>query len=405
MTDVRTRAALVAGQVADLLAEPDDVARRAPTWAPGALHSGYPGIAALHATLGRTDAAHAHLVAAGRSAPTPATLQALLPAVLVHRTASGGYERLLRQAEAATLASARTALRERGPGLAMSDYDAVTGLSATGRLLLELNDDPAADPAVRTVLADVLRYLVSITEPVVVHGVEVPGWWCSADRYPVDIDRERFPLGDFNAGLAHGVAGPLALLALARLRGQVVLGIDAAIARIAAWLVGWRISGEHGPAWPGRIDFRVQTGMRPPPASARAAWCYGTAGVARALQLAGAALGDGELTSLALEAIHGVLTGGPEQAGLTDLSLCHGEAGLLQIARRVLTDDPAVDALAERVLERFDPTVPFGYRHGNPRSDEPGLLYGAAGIALALADLADPPPADRFSWDAVLLLS
>jgi hypothetical protein len=416
MADVRSRAAAVARQVAERLAAPEDVAehaRRAEltgrrTWAPGTLHAGHPGIAALHATLDRPGRARAHLAAAGRSAPTPATVQALLPAALLHRTAHGGYDRLVRQAEAATLSAARTALRAARPepGLSMTEYDAVTGLSAIGRLLLELVADPAADPAVPTVLAEVLQRLVGISEPVVVHGAPVPGWWCSPDRYALDADRERYPLGDLNAGLAHGVAGPLALLALARLRGHEVPGGPAAIARIAAWLVRWQEAGEHGPTWPGRVDLRVETGERPPPPpGGRAAWCYGTAGVARALQLAGAALDDDALSGTALDAIRGVLAGGPERAGLTDLSLCHGEAGLLLIARRMLGDDPAIDALAARLLDRFDPASAFGFRHGNPVSDEPGLLYGATGIALALADLADPPPAERFSWDAVLLLS
>lgn len=426
MTDVRDRAAAIAREVADLLALPDDIAahgRRAgrATWSPGSLHAGHPGIAVLHATLGRhdparADGARAHLAMAGRSAPSVSTLPALLPAVLVHRTTYGGYERLVRQAEAATLAAARAALREHAarpePGLAMSDYDAVAGLSATGRLLLELADDPAADTSVQSVLADVLGYLTSITEPVVVHGVEVPGWWCSPQRYPLDVDRERYPFGDFNVGLAHGVAGPLALLALAHLRGYRVDGMRGAIERAARWLAGCRTIGEHGPSWPGRIDFRVQTGSEPPArTTGRAAWCYGTAGVVRALQLAGTALDDGAVTALAMDGLRGVLAGGPERAGLTDLSLCHGEAGLLQIALRMAASagdpglDPAIDGLAERLVGRFDHAVPFGFRHGPAAADEPGLLYGAAGIALALADLAHPPPADGYCWDAALLLS
>ena len=123
------------------------------------------------------------------------------------------------------------------------------------------------------------------------------------------------------------------------------------------------------------------------------------------------ALDDGAVTALAMDGLRGVLAGGPERAGLTDLSLCHGEAGLLQIALRMAASagdpglDPAIDGLAERLVGRFDHAVPFGFRHGPAAADEPGLLYGAAGIALALADLAHPPPADGYCWDAALLLS
>jgi lantibiotic biosynthesis protein len=56
---------------------------------------------------------------------------------------------------------------------------------------------------------------------------------------------------------------------------------------------------------------------------------------------------------------------------------------------------------------QHDPRFPFRFRHrdhGVP-ADEPGLLTGAAGIALALADPAILPAPDvPTPWTAALLL-
>ncbi|MDQ0377629.1 lanthionine synthetase C family protein [Amycolatopsis thermophila] len=351
------------------------------------LLGGHPGIAVLHATLSAWDpawasVAHAHLAEAGEVAP-----EALVPAALVHRHVhGGGYERLLRQA-----GSALAEVCERWPKparLGISDYDVISGLTGRGRLLLELGGDRCS-----TALDGVLEYLVALTRPVVVDGVEVPGWWCAPERYAVDVDRAHYPRGDFNPGLAHGISGPLALLALAHRRGHRVAGMTEAMRVISDWLLRWTWTDESGAGWPSRVGFDAQVGGAAVPAT-RSAWCYGTAGVAYALHLAAAELGDAGAAALAAAAMSRPGAGeGP--------TFCHGDAGLLQITLRM---GAASDVVAARVLAAFDPAARFGFRHllrGGEWSDEPGLLQGAAGVALALASYAGNPA----PWDAALMLS
>ncbi|GAB3583375.1 lanthionine synthetase C family protein [Amycolatopsis endophytica] len=352
------------------------------------LLGGHPGVAVLHAVLSADDPAwasvcHAHLVAAGEVAP-----EALVPAALVHRRVhGGGYEGLLREAGVAL-----AEVCERWPKperLGMADYDVISGLTGRGRLLLALGGDRCS-----SALERVLEYLVALTRPTVVDGVEVPGWWCAPDRYTVEVDRERYPRGDFNAGLAHGISGPLVLLSLAHRHGHRVAGMTDAMRVVRDWLLRWAWTDESGVGWPSRVGFEAQVSGRAVPAS-RSAWCYGTAGVAFALHLAALELGDAGAAALALGAV--------ERPGLSEgPTFCHGDAGLLQITRRM--GSPAADAVAARLLTAFDPSSRFGFRHHlhtGEQIDAAGLLQGAAGAALALATHAGNPA----PWDAALLLS
>lgn len=403
MSTLREHAADVAGGIALRLRAPTRVQDGSSLW------FGHPGIALLHATLSVQDsawraAAHAHLAAASRAtaALAPDAVVDLIPAALVQHTAHGGYTRLLRRAGAvlARLCRARIAAQSRrwqqdGPGLAMADYDVITGLAGKGRLLLAMAEHGDEDCAVA--LTATLRHLTAVTEPVAVAGVAVPGWWCRPERYPVAQDREHFPEGDFNAGLAHGIAGPLALLAIAYRKGYGVAGMIPAMRRIADWLVHWRAVDEHGPTWPGRVSFAEQTRDVAPQGRTRAAWCYGTAGVARVLQLAGVALADPALLSLAGDALRGIFRRPWRQANLEGPTLCHGEAGLLQILSRAAELEPELrspaDVLARRVIGSVDP--------GAGQGADRGLLQGAAGVALTLTTVARAGG----DWDSVLLLS
>ncbi|WP_437436751.1 lanthionine synthetase LanC family protein [Salinispora arenicola] len=144
----------------------------------------------------------------------------------------------------------------------------------------------------RPLLRRVLAYLVQLTEPVHTDdaaGRLAPGWW-SAD--PADREGSE-PGGHANVGLAHGIAGPLALLALAMRQNIRVPGHAEAIRRICTWLDSWQQASPAGPWWPEKITVaELHAGKPSMSGPARPSWCYGTPGVARAQQLAGTALDD-----------------------------------------------------------------------------------------------------------------
>jgi hypothetical protein len=141
------------------------------------------------------------------------------------------------------------------------------------------------------------------------------------------------------------------------------------------------------------------------------AWCNGVSGIARALGLAGRALGNDEFTTFAQEGITQAIRNFKQDPLRVGPSLCHGVAGLLQVCMRFAgeTENLALDsdirAMLHRLLELFEPDRPFGYRSFEPeyiRVDTPWLLDGASGVALTLLSLLGPvAPA----WDRILLLS
>ncbi len=130
----------------------------------------------------------------------------------------------------------------------------------------------------------------------------------------------------------------------------------------------------------------------------------------RAQQLAALALGDRARQLAAENALADALADPAQLAATTDISLCHGFAGLAHIAARVAHD--AHDALPETahrlralippLLSAVQPAAAVALVEASDAG--PGLLNGAAGVALATlaAGSTDPP---RSAWDACLLIS
>ncbi|MGH3977692.1 MAG: lanthionine synthetase C family protein, partial [Pseudonocardiaceae bacterium] len=312
------------------------------------------------------------------------------------------YARALANLHTATAAMTHTRLEhahariDRADRPALAEFDLLRGLTGLGAY--HLRCDPHHE-----VTAAVLAYLVRLTEPLPHRADGLPGWW--TDLAPTGQATPDYPGGHGNFGMAHGIAGPLALLSLALRRGIVVDGHTNAITRICAWLDTWRQDHPAGHWWPRTITpDEVHAGRIRQPGPGQPSWCYGTPGLARAQQLAGLATGDTERQQSAETALLGCLSDPTQLAQVTDSGLCHGTAGLLHTGWRMSADTVALDIAAPDIaahLPHLSERLLMQLR-SSPQGAE--LLDGSTGAALALHTAATDT-APLCHWDACLLLA
>jgi len=402
-------------------------------WRDHAVGQGHAGLALLFGALDQQDpgqgwerTAHRHLTLAARALEAvprpPAGLFAGLAGVGLVATVlsddGARYRRLLATLDQALAArvpalvgalerggeAGRQGVRRRVGGCAVRELDLISGLSGIAAYLLLRREEPGVGAA----LHEVLGSLVELTGS----DEEGPRWRTRADQLGPD-ERARYPTGYLNCGLAHGIPGPLAVLSLALRVGTGLPGLPDAVARTADWLSAHRTDDPSGPNWPNAVSLPDGSADSGPVVPARSAWCYGGPGVAAALRLAGNALGDtaSRHHDLAAAALSAALARPAEVARVDSPTFCHGRAGLLAITStfaRATGDDGfrrAAAAMAAELVDRFDPAAPLGYRDlelGGRRIDQPGLLTGAAGIALAL--LGATSPAEP-AWVRLFLLA
>jgi hypothetical protein len=406
-------AADTAVEIADRLARPDDadLPSDQPWWHQSLAH-GAPGVALLHIELAAAgmrpfDRAHEWLtvvvgkpVTVGASTGgfygAPAVARALAGAAAVRPgTYRSALVPLVRQIAADAHSRVDKAHTRMDAGMLpqMAEFDTIRGLAGLGAYLLHHDPDGTA-------LRGVLGALARLTQPVLIEGEPLPGWWTLTG--PTGRVEDEFPGGHGNFGLAHGISGPLALLAQTLRRGITVDGQREAVETICTWLDSWRTDSPGGHRWPYMVT-RDEAQSRPAHvrhsgASRRPSWCYGTAGIARALHLAALALGDGPRRQIAEEALVSAATDPAQDALVSDSSLCHGYAGLARITARAATDTTGsaadrLQALATDMLHRA---------LTEPVPDGPGVLEGAAGVGLALLAAASEPAT---AWDTCLLIT
>ncbi|SEG85762.1 Lanthionine synthetase C-like protein [Actinacidiphila yanglinensis] len=273
-----------------------------------------------------------------------------------------------------------------------AEYDIFHGLTGIGAYLLRTSPDDGA-------LDRILRYLVALTRPLASDGRGLPGWWVRHD--PRRGHSPHFPGGHGNLGAAHGITGPLLLLAQALRRGIEVPGHRDAIWTICDHFDTWRQDTATGQWWPEHLSrLDLQRGRPYRGDGTRPSWCYGTTGIARAGQLAGIALRDTGLQTFYEAALHRALSDPAQLAHITDAGLCHGWAGIYQTTTRAAAD--ALDPRLRDLLPTLGAAL-LDYARLGP-TPAPGFLNGAAGTGLALSTLATQQPPST-GWDACLLIN
>lgn len=286
-----------------------------------------------------------------------------------------------------------------GDGAPNRSFDLISGIAGWGTALLA-QGVPASSPALGAAVNAVVHLLAEQDErPRITTSTE----------HMIPSAREANPDGAVDLGLAHGLPGLLAFASLAaRVPGLDAPGLPGAVRWGATWLarIGDRVRDDA--TWPHFVALTDQgePGESGPLGGAK--WCYGAAGVARAMWLAGAALDDDLLRKRSIEIAREMVE--VDLSSIISPGFCHGLAGLLAVLQRFALDTGleefriAGERVLAELLDRYDESSLLGFRdveYGGNEVDNPGLLSGAAGIALTLAGfVADEPP----RWHRIFLI-
>lgn len=276
------------------------------------------------------------------------------------------------------------------------DFDLVLGLVGLGVYALERLPRPAALEC----LGGILRRLEELAESQPQGTV-----WMTRPELLPEHQREVFPAGCHNLGMAHGIPGVIALLGLL---SEVDTLRDRAVSLLAG-AIPWFLAQELPPESLSRFAT-VAEDTNP----CRLAWCYGDAGIAVALLGAACRSGNPEWEREALRIATAAAERSLETAGVADAGLCHGAAGLVHVFNRLYQATGREDLARaarlwlERTLALRRPDGLAGFLAYVPHLGEgkewernPSFLTGTAGIGLALLAAVSPLSPD---WDRVLLV-
>ncbi len=241
------------------------------------------------------------------------------------------------------------------------------------------------------------------------HGIT----WLTPPELLVEPHRTQTPEGHYNLGLAHGVPGVIALLALACQRGVAVR-----TARVLLdGAVDWLLAQSNDPTAASCFDTFVPHGEGKRSTTSRLAWCYGDLGVSAAIFLAARCVNQPTWEAQALEIARRAARRPVDRSGAVDACMCHGAAGNGHIFNRFYqaTGEAAFRVAAEQwfafalAFQKPEGGVGgfqafYSPTPGKPIqwTDDPGILMGSSGIGLCLlAAVHDAEP----SWDRFLLVA
>ncbi|MFJ6609094.1 lanthionine synthetase C family protein [Streptomyces sp. NPDC091289] len=312
-----------------------------------------------------------------------------------YRSALNELDRKIGPHIAARLSAAHLRM-DSGQPPRMREYDLIRGLTGLGAYLLRRETRP-------DLLDGVLRYLVRLLQqPVTVQGHSLPGWWTLDSPHGEPDDR--WPLGHGNFGMAHGVAGPVALLALCSRAGHTVPGQHETLVGACRLLEGWlRPLADGGDAWPETTTVNEWLdGPSPRACLGRPSWCYGTPGVARSLQLAALACGRTGSQHRAEDALLSCISDTRQLDRLQDATVCHGWAGVCLATCTAAAEAAPGTALTDRLAALRSAFAAYMAENALPR--DAGLLTGADGILLTTHTL-EPTHHVGPGWETCLLLN
>lgn len=294
-------------------------------------------------------------------------------------------------------------------GAKSAHFDVIQGISGALYYLLDFDWNQEDTEKLR----DMLRYLASLTENYQYKNQEVMKFHIHKENIFLDAEKQIYPDGVYDFGIAHGIVGPLLALDKAKSKGITIAESERAIKKI--WEMYETFTTiENGIAlWPGKLDYHdYLKGLLDKNYSyqVRASWCYGNLGIARALQLAARYEGNGRKEQLYGKYLKDIIIQPSKDYLLDNFCICHGYASVLAIASyfyEETSDNNVADKINE-IVEKFFVQLDAHYDNYETLFERKefqkmffetqedfidGFLEGPEGLLLTLINLLYPQPA------------
>lgn len=303
--------------------------------------------------------------------------------------------------------------------LYVKNYDSISGASGIFAYL-QLVDHPMK----LKLSSDFLSYFIRLLGFREDNGVVIPNGVIHPNCYTVYDDPDLFPSGLLNFSLSHGIAGPLASIALGY-REQPFHDSEKAhdiLESTLAFYKRWAHFNCDGiPYWVGQVkleDLKQQayeSGEKS--VNNRMSWCYGSIGILRSMQLAARAIENKDIDQWCFEKLIDISSMKIDDYKLSSPTICHGFAGLIDVLIIIYKESPTLDLreniirITEVLLSYYDITSTFGFKNtdislkkGYPEyetTDTADFLCGTTGVILTLISLIK----DDTTFQRHLLLS
>lgn len=399
-------------------------------WPDLALASGLPGIACFYATMDHLfpdqrwdQSAHEYFkLTASRCESEGFSsyslfygLCGLCFAVFLGSKQGSRYQKLLKKLDGALTQEIEKLLsyfNSESTEYAPYHYNLMHGLSGIIAYLLLRKEDGYLQKLLRDCVEALIKIMRSTKN---VGDKAVPAWFV-APQEDQFYSNEHFPQGGFLLSTSTGIIGSLSALSLALWHGIRSPQIEHTIKEIATWLRQRQIKTEEGCFWPYIWPFEAESeGQLPKETENHSSWSFGISSVANSLYLAGRATQDKALMAFAEQSFLSLFAKQNGELNAMDPTFSTGKAGLLATTYQMakMTNSGTLMQQASRLEQDlrglYNPSHPFGFQmtHYTPSGttnhlNDPGLLDGASGIALAL--LLVDGRANDIPWDRAFLL-
>lgn len=268
-------------------------------------------------------------------------------------------------------------------------YDVVQGYSGIGRYLLSISNQ---NKNAQELLIQILRLI----ENEQLSKVDELCWWVPNEFQFLKRDKELYPNGNLNFGLAHGMLGPMSLYALSAQQGIKTEKCEQTLKSMYEYLMSFSQKDTTGYTFPMRLAVEQVSIMDTLNTYVKNGWCYGNTDFYNTLYLIGSALHDKDILATSTEVLVSILN--QSNSDLVSPTFCHGLSGHLAFLLKAYDRTPSdylmmkIDEIAQRIFSFYKSSNVYGFQ--DIETDESqqyvfnnfGLLNGEVGILLVLSD-------------------